>query len=988
MSESQEHDQAGVVGRCLAVVSRLLAKRPLIAIFAVTILCAASGTFSALNLKIKTDRADLIDPNTDYQRRWLNYTKNFGDVEDLVVVIESKDPDRVRESMEDLAGKMSQETRYFRNVLFRVDPGNLASKGLQYLEPAQLEEILRRLGEFGPVLKGQWEALSLRGLYQGIQHQIRLGIDTPESQEALVGALGLAARLTEGLDQFARSSRQEYSSPWNGLIAVDQQNFEQSKQVRYLVNADGTMGFVTAKPVLTGNLQGATESVDRARQLMQEIESRHAGVRAGLTGIPVLECDEMRSSEQAMILESVISYTAVSLLLIFGFRGFRHPLIAMTMLGIGMVCAFGFATLAVGHLNILSVSFVAIVIGLGIDYAILFLSRYMEIRRSGADVQPAVIETSKQVGPGILTASLTTSIAFLCAIFSDFLGVSELGLIAGGGILLCALAALFVMPALVAFVDRKAKPKQLPTPFQVAWLRELIWKKPSVVVAVSVIAVLWIAGHGGRVRYDYNLLNLQSQKLESVRLQSRITQKSDNRLLYAVSLADSPQEAKRLKHEFESLSTVHHVDEIASMMPRNGAEQTQLLVQGIQVLLSRIPPKGIPRFGPVDPKSVGRQMDDLFMTLEAIPLNHPVTDHLRNTLDRFLDRLDKLPFDQQVALLTEYQTRIAADLITRLRMLASVADSDPVGVKDLPTGVASRFVGKQGQWLLQIHPKEELWEIEPLRKFAADVRSVDPEVTGTPLQNLEALQQIRKGYETIAVYALLASFVVLLIDFVRKRDAILALSVPLAGVGVLIAGSVHANLELVPSQLALAYVLISLTLVAVLDLGDFCHIFLAMLPPLVGGAITVGLLGMTGVNLNPANLIILPLILGIGVDNGVHVMHDYRHQTGRYQCSPSLVNALFLTSFANMSGFASMILAAHQGLKSIGLVLTLGVASCLFVSVVLLPSILTLMSARRVDPYLESIPNDDVDHLDPHQPLSLHVYHPEDVDLPPEQRAA
>ncbi|MCA9098888.1 MAG: hypothetical protein KDA36_10885, partial [Planctomycetaceae bacterium] len=150
----------------------------------------------------------------------------------------------------------------------------------------------------------------------------------------------------------------------------------------------------------------------------------------------------------------------------------------------------------------------------------------------------------------------------------------------------------------------------------------------------------------------------------------------------------------------------------------------------------------------------------------------------------------------------------------------------------------------------------------------------------------------------------------------------------------------------------------------------------------------VGLLGMTGVNLNPANLIILPLILGIGVDNGVHVMHDYRHQTGRYQCSPSLVNALFLTSFANMSGFASMILAAHQGLKSIGLVLTLGVASCLFVSVVLLPSILTLMSARRVDPYLESIPDDDFDHLDPHQPLSLHVYHPEDVDLPPEQRAA
>lgn len=980
MSDSQQHDQGGLVARTLAAVSSLLVRRPLIAIFGVTILCAAAGTFSAINLKIKTDRADLIDPNTDYQRRWLNYTKNFGDVEDLVVVLESNDPAALRVAMEDLADKLSQETRYFRNVLFRIDPSSLASKGLQYLDPGQLEQILSSLSEFGPVLKGQWDALSLRSLFQGIQHRIRLGSQSPDNQQNLQAALGLALRLTEGLDQFARSRRQEYASPWNDLLAVDQRNFARAQEVRYLVNAEGTMGFVTAKPVLTGQLQGATESVDRVRQLMREVESRHAGIRAGLTGIPVLECDEMRSSEQAMILESIVSYTAVSLLLIFGFRGFRHPLIAMTMLGIGMTCAFGFATLAVGHLNILSVSFVAIVIGLGIDYAILFLSRYMEIRRSGTAVQPAVIETSRQVGPGILTASLTTSIAFLCAIFSDFLGVSELGLIAGGGILLCALAALFVMPPLVAFVDRRAKPKQLPTPFQVAWLRELIWKKPGVVVAVSIAAVVWITAHGGRVRYDYNLLNLQSQKLESVRLQSRIAEKSDNRLLYAVSLANSPEEAKELKRRFEALPTVHHVDEIASMMPSRGADQTQLLVQGIQVLLGRLPERGIPQFGAVDPKSVGQQMDDLFFTLEAVNLEIPDSKRLRSTLDRFLDRLDQLPFDQQVALLTDYQTRIAADLLTRLRMLSSVADSEPVGVADLPAGIAGRFVGKQGQWLLQIHPNEQLWEIEPLRKFAADIRSVDPDVTGTPLQNLEALQQIRQGYETIAVYALLASFVVLLIDFVRKRDAILALSVPLAGVGVLIASSVHSNLEIVPSQLALAYVLISLTLVAVLDIGDFCHIFLAMLPPLVGGAMTVGLLGLTGVNLNPANLIILPLILGIGVDNGVHVMHDYRHQTGRYQCSPSLVNALFLTSFANMSGFASMILAAHQGLKSIGLVLTIGVASCLFVSVVLLPSILTLISARRIDPYLAELPPDADDIHDPHQPLSLHLYHPETTD--------
>ncbi|MFO1022966.1 MAG: MMPL family transporter [Planctomycetales bacterium] len=700
------------------------------------------------------------------------------------------------------------------------------------------------------------------------------------------------------------------------------------------------------------------------------MQSRVSGTTIGLTGIPVLECDEMRSSEQAMMLESIVSYTGVSLLLIFGFRGFRHPFLAMLMLGIGMTCAFGFATLAVGHLNILSVSFVAIVVGLGIDYAILFLSRYMEVRRGGTAVQPAVVETSRQVGPGILTAAATTSLAFLCAVFTDFLGVSELGLIAGGGIILCAVAALVFMPAMVALMDRKAKPKQLPTPFQVAWLRETIWKKPLPVVLGSLGVVIWVGMYGERVKYDYNLMNLQSQSLESVRLQKTIAEKSDSRLLYAVSMCNSPEEALQLKKKFEALPTVHHVDEIASMLPAHPAEQTQLMVQGIQVLLSRLP-KGLPQYGPVDPKLVGQRMDELYQTLDAMKRQLPAAQPLHQALDRFLDKLDGMTFEKQVALLTEFQTRIAADLITRLRMLASVSHPEPVGVADLPAGLATRFVGKQGQWLLQIHPKEQLWEVEPLRKFTAEVRSVDADVTGTPLQNLEALQQIRRGYETVAVYALLACFLVLLVDFVKGRDAVLALSVPLAGVAILIASALWWGHQLVASQLALAYVLMTLTLVAVLDLRNFCHIFLAMMPPLVGGAFTLGILGLMHVDLNPANLIILPLILGIGVDNGVHVLHDFRHQTGRYQCSPSLVNALFLTSFANMAGFASMILAAHQGLKSIGLVLTIGVGSCLFVSVVLLPSILTLMSARREDAHSEAESDQEG------QGRNFHVYLPE-----------
>jgi predicted RND superfamily exporter protein len=180
--------------------------------------------------------------------------------------------------------------------------------------------------------------------------------------------------------------------------------------------------------------------------------------------------------------------------------------------------------------------------------------------------------------------------------------------------------------------------------------------------------------------------------------------------------------------------------------------------------------------------------------------------------------------------------------------------------------------------------------------------------------------------------------------------------------------------------LALAYVLMTLTLVSFLDLSGFLNILLSLMPPIVGAILTLGTLGIMHVDLNPANLIILPLILGIGVDNGVHVMHDFRLQKlGEYRTSPSLINALFLTSMSNMAGFASMILAAHRGLKSIGLVLTIGVGCCLFISVVLLPALLTLWSRLSSGVQSEVKPAAEAPQVDmsgPYVPHDLSIFNP------------
>ena len=562
---------------------------------------------------------------------------------------------------------------------------------------------------------------------------------------------------------------------------------------------------------------------------------------------------------------------------------------------------------------------------------------------------------------GIVTAAVTTSLAFFCATWTDFLGVAELGIIAGGGVVLCAAATFLVLPALVAVSDRQLTPQQLPTPFQGSLLRPAIRRWPKLTALLSMAIVGLVGWHGvsienGRIRsqvvYDYNLLNLQDEGLESVAVQERIFHNADGQdragqgsLLYAVSLADSSAEARQLRERFLRLPTVHHVEELATRLPEFPADQTQLLVQGFQAQLASLPDT-LPEAPTVNPILVGQSLEKL---LEQLPsFDFPQAREAEGAIDRLLDRLDLLELEDQVRVLVEFQQRPTAALLSQFRMLRDVADPEPVALDDLPIELTSRFVSRTGQWLLQVYPRDPVWDIEPLRQFVADVRSVDPEVTGTPLQNYEASQQIMQSYQYAAVYALAAVSLVLLIDFLGPRPALQTL-LPSAVITACIAGAQLATEGHIDGMILLgSFMALMVSLALAIAWRSVAFTLLTLQPPLAGGLLMYGVMALLGVDFNPANLIVLPLILGIGGDDGVHVLHDYRsqHRSGDYLMSASTMNAIVLTSLTSMIGFGSMMLAAHRGRYSLGMVLVIGVGSCLFVSLVLLPAVLTIARGR------------------------------------------
>jgi predicted RND superfamily exporter protein len=247
--------------------------------------------------------------------------------------------------------------------------------------------------------------------------------------------------------------------------------------------------------------------------------------------------------------------------------------------------------------------------------------------------------------------------------------------------------------------------------------------------------------------------------------------------------------------------------------------------------------------------------------------------------------------------LRDFQERIGQDLMNDLHRLRDAATPEPITLADLPSNLRERYVGYSGKWLLSVSSKKCLWEYDNLQEFVAQIQTVDAEATGRPFSILEGLKAMRSGFLWAGVYALIAMVTVLVLDFGAPKHALMAF-VPLA----------------------------------------------------MGIVVAIGCLSLLGVSLNPANLIAFPLILGVGADNGVHVLHDFRNRRRgvRYQLSYATGRGIMVAALTTILGFGTLVIANHRGLASLGLALTLGVTACMLTALVFLPALLGVVSVPRV----------------------------------------
>lgn len=676
-----------------------------------------------------------------------------------------------------------------------------------------------------------------------------------------------------------------------------------------MLESAGKQQVITMLPVKDERSFVASEkSIKAARTALNNIleKPEFRGVRGGLTGVPVLEYEEMATSQDDLKIATILSLALTVILLLFAFRGLLNAIAAMVSLIVGICLSFGFATLAVGHLNILSMVFAVMLIGLGIEYGIQVVLRYQEELASGAD-RLASIDTSLATNfRSISMAAATTALAFGTFALTDFKGIAELGIIAAGGIVICVIATFTVLPAMLILLDRFRKADASPSAavhrsqlFEYSFFRTM-FAHPRTVIAVTLFLSAGCLYPALTMRFDYNLMNLQAKGLQSVEYAYKLMRSKENSGYFAVVSAKDEAEARSLTERLERLPAVDHVVSTLTFAPDQQKEKLAELSALKEVMADVKPvpyeenlqvmalPAIFERF-----RDRVERLTRVLETREAVQAK-PVRAFL-TTLDSFFSALEKEKDKNALGMLREFQGGMFAGLPDKLKMMKESLEAAPVSEADVPPELKQRFVGKNGKLLLQVAAKKEIFEREPLQEFVTQVKGVAPNATGEPVMVLESLTVLRDSYLKAFIYAFIGIAAILLINFRSIRYALLG-TLPLAA----------------------------------------------------GLLLMVGGMRLIGISFNSANIIVLPLILGVGIDSAIYILNRYRQENespGRVATSSAGVG-VFLNALTILFSFGALMVAHHQGVFSIGAVMSLGMIASVAAFLIFLPALLTLWGKR------------------------------------------
>ncbi|HSB07129.1 MAG TPA: MMPL family transporter [Thermodesulfobacteriota bacterium] len=838
-------------------------------------------TFTVSHFRIDTDMNDMISERLPYRKLEKEFDRAFPQLGNtILVVLDGQTPEAVRLETENMAIRLREETRSFKKVYTPGSGKFFEENGLLYLSVKELEDLSDSLAGAQPLLGLISKDFSLRGLFS-VAEKIVGQKEDGEQKEKLTPFFDRLARAIEGA-----VSNRRYEFSWHDLMM--------GKEAR----SDMRRKFIIVEPASKDDQfpeqETAIEAVYRIRNELAPQRTDRVTVR--VTGDIALNHENLLTVRKGMGMTTLISFLLVSVALVIGVGSGRLFLASLLTLLVGLICTFGFAIAVIGYLNLISVTFTVLFIGIGIDYGIQFCLRYREEMASGLEHHDALIQTAKGLGVSLRLCTVAAALGFYSFLPTAYVGVSELGLIAGTGMFINLFATLTVLPALLTLMPLTRDHLKEFTGGRTFYLLPYRYGRTIRIAAIitGIGAILFIPG----LSFDYNPLNLYNPDSEAV---STIRELFEDERISPWTLSillKNEKEALECADRLKGLKEVKGAITLADFVPKDQSRKLAV-ISDIALFMP-------PELGNLKPEKASYEEElassrGFGRALKNSLVQNPEDGgeygasikRLSLAMEGFTKSLDDPEVGKQT--LERLEKSLLSSLPVFFRDLTALLRARKVTESDLPQELQSQYVSPGGIYRVEVIPSGNLMDTNTLKRFVNAVTAAAPSAIGTPLTIREAGKAVFHSFLQAVVYALIAITIYLLIELKSLSDTVL--------------------------------ILLPITLSLILT-----------------GAASV----ILGIPFNFANVIVIPLLIGSGVE-GTYMIHRFRKEppSDSSILKTSTARALFFSAATTILSFSTLSFSSHRGMATMGKLLTVCIGSLLITTLILLPALLSTKNPRK-----------------------------------------
>jgi len=828
-------------------------------------LAVAAGVYTAHHFTINTDINTLISPNLDWRQRDQQFEQAFDRDRTILAVIDSPTPELTVSAARALEQKLKQDTAHFSSVQPLGSGEFFEKNGLLFLPVEQLKETTSQFEQAAPLVEIMAGDPSIRGLTGALETGLA---GVKRGQVTLDGTARPFTQIAQTVEQVLEKRDATFS--WRQLMSE-----------KPLTDAD-RRAFIEFKPILDYQaLEPGKDATDAIRQAAAELDfPGKYQARVRLTGPVPIANEEYATVQDGAVVNGIGTIIVVLFILWMALHSAKIIGAVAINLLIGLAITTAVGLMMTGAFNLLSVAFAVLFVGLGVDFGIQFSVRYRSERFKNDNLPQALEEAARRAAVPLSLAAMATAAGFLCFLPTDYKGISELGEIAGAGMLIAFFSSITVLPALLKVINPPGENEPVGYAFLAPVDRFLeTYRIPIIVGTLAiVIAGLPLLLH---MKFDFNPMNLRNPKAESISTFLDL-RKDPNTGANAIDvMTHSEADAKAIEARLEKLPEVLRVMSLDSFVPDDQPAKLKLIAQGAKALEPAFNPDSIDA-PPTDQENV----DSLKSSVQSLRKTAGEGNGPGATASRRLaDALEKLAASDE-ATRNKAQDIFVTPLKVVLDQLKNALQAQPVSLKTLPPDLVSSWKAKDGLMRVEALPRGDPNDNDNLRRFAGAVLAAEPTAIGGPVSILKSGDTVVKAFIHAGIYALVVIGLLLWITLRRITDVLMTL-----------------------------------------------------VPLLVAGAVTLEICVLIGLPLNFANIVALPLLLGIGVAFKIYYVTAWR--SGRTNLlQTSLTRAIFFSAMTTATAFGSLWLSSHPGTSSMGKLLALSLLTTLAAVLLFQPALM------------------------------------------------